>query len=373
MNILIITDLPEVGGSSTICLTLMRKFALWGYKVTVLARWHRGYKVSEGVLAECKNLGIEVLWTNNPDGCYGPGSVGTLWHLVQNVRPDVLLANGTGWLASFMALLIPSAQVVYYYINHDERAAPFRRLRWFSLFADRFAVITPISVAPLKSSIYIKRPVCWLPQFSEPVNCELAIPLDIPAAKGGVNVGFVGLLSEPKGVLHLLKLWPSLGLPGKLLFVGNGPCIEEVKQAEKDSAGKSTGIYYEGAFDPRDRDIYLKNFFGKIDFLVMPSIADGEGAPTVILEALAFGVPVLATDKGGTACFNIPWLAAPAACIVEAVPLQDLGPAIMRYSRAVPFAFSHRKKVQSYFKTWYSDGIVGSKWDLFIGNKFKIV
>lgn len=47
----------------------------------------------------------------------------------------------------------------------------------------------------------------------------------------------------------------------------------------------------------RDRDA-LRGFFDRADFLVVPSYA--EGMPTVILEGLAAGLPVIATDVGAS-------------------------------------------------------------------------
>lgn len=65
-------------------------------------------------------------------------------------------------------------------------------------------------------------------------------------------------------------------------------------------------VQFDGAFDSASRERYLSNFFESIDYLVVPSQDDREGIPTVILESLRAGVPVLATRTGGMRAFDFP-------------------------------------------------------------------
>jgi glycosyltransferase involved in cell wall biosynthesis len=60
--------------------------------------------------------------------------------------------------------------------------------------------------------------------------------------------------------------------------------------------GAAAGIRAHGEVRDRAR---IRKFFGAADFVVVPSYA--EGMPTVILEAFAQAVPVIATDVGASA------------------------------------------------------------------------
>lgn len=97
---------------------------------------------------------------------------------------------------------------------------------------------------------------------------------------------FVGRLSEEKGIKFLLESWKNLDC--KLAIVGAGPCCEFVK------SHLTKNIVYLGE-QPHNKTIQLMK---KAKFVVFPSIWY-EGLPIVILEALALGKPVIASNLGG--------------------------------------------------------------------------
>ncbi len=97
---------------------------------------------------------------------------------------------------------------------------------------------------------------------------------------------FVGRLSEEKGIKFLLDSWKKLNC--KLTIVGDGPCSEIVK------SHLTENIIYLGE-QPHNKTIQLMK---KAKFVVFPSVWY-EGLPIVILEALALGKPVIASNLGG--------------------------------------------------------------------------
>jgi glycosyltransferase involved in cell wall biosynthesis len=100
--------------------------------------------------------------------------------------------------------------------------------------------------------------------------------------RGGYAL-FVGRLCEEKGVHVLAEGWRRLsGIP--LTVVGEGPLAEKVWPS---------GVTLLGRQSREDLIALLKNAY----VLVVPSIWY-EGAPGVIMEAFAAGVPVVASDLG---------------------------------------------------------------------------
>lgn len=91
---------------------------------------------------------------------------------------------------------------------------------------------------------------------------------------------FVGRLSEEKGILELLRQWPS-GRP--LVVVGAGPREAQARKLAP------PGVTFAGQ-QPHDEIVAL---MASARGLVFPSLWP-EGLPTVYLEALASGLPVLA-------------------------------------------------------------------------------
>jgi glycosyltransferase involved in cell wall biosynthesis len=74
----------------------------------------------------------------------------------------------------------------------------------------------------------------------------------------------------------------------KTVFVGDGPLREEVEKYAKDN-GLSDLIFFEGT----QKDV--QNYYKAAKIFIHSSPA--EGLPTVLLEAMSFGVPIVATDS----------------------------------------------------------------------------
>lgn len=113
-----------------------------------------------------------------------------------------------------------------------------------------------------------------------------------PRAK---RIGYVGRLSEEKGVVNLIKAIPLvLGQQKELEFiiVGDGPqykeIVEMVEEGNLSSVVKFTGWVSHAE---------LPKHMNEMQLLIIPSLT--EGLPTIALEAMACGTPVIATSVGG--------------------------------------------------------------------------
>lgn len=122
-------------------------------------------------------------------------------------------------------------------------------------------------------------------------------PLDQPAPDHAVAVatpggkatfGYLGQLSEPKGIPTLLEAFASIAGDGhRLLVGGQGPMGDALGRA-----GPSVELL--GWLDDREKD----RFFSRIHCLIVPSNYPETG-PLVVLEARARGVPVIGSRLGG--------------------------------------------------------------------------
>ncbi|MGH7360697.1 MAG: glycosyltransferase family 4 protein, partial [Candidatus Methylomirabilales bacterium] len=114
--------------------------------------------------------------------------------------------------------------------------------------------------------------------------------LGLPA---GPLLGFAGRLDPQKGLHTLLAaVQPLLTGDGetRLLLMGEGPQRSELEQAAR-RAGLSARILFRGLV--RDVAPYLR----ACDIFVFPSV--GEGMPNALLEAMASGLPCVASAIGG--------------------------------------------------------------------------
>jgi glycosyltransferase involved in cell wall biosynthesis len=110
----------------------------------------------------------------------------------------------------------------------------------------------------------------------------------------GPLFGMVAGLRDQKGLPTLLDALDLLAAGGELprfAIVGNGPFYSEVERRIS-AAGPAESVLlipFEGRAEP-----YLK----ALDVFVLPSY--WEGLPIAILEAMAMGLPVIASSVGGT-------------------------------------------------------------------------
>ena len=113
------------------------------------------------------------------------------------------------------------------------------------------------------------------------------------APPGAVVVGTVGRLDPVKDQAGLLEAFARVqpGHPGaRLVVVGEGPCRAEL-MALTATLGIGPRVRFLG--ERTDVPLLLKG----MDLFVLPSIA--EGISNTILEAMATGLPVIATRAGG--------------------------------------------------------------------------
>ena len=107
---------------------------------------------------------------------------------------------------------------------------------------------------------------------------------------------YVGRLAEKKGVSYLLEAMKQVN--AMLVIVGDGPMRKKLK---KQASEIKNSVRFLGTKTHRE----LKTIYASADLLVCPSVTakdgDQEGLPLVLMEAMASGLPVVASDSGGIA------------------------------------------------------------------------
>jgi glycosyltransferase involved in cell wall biosynthesis len=124
------------------------------------------------------------------------------------------------------------------------------------------------------------------------IDCERFAGPRPRSFEGSPLIGAVGRFSEEKGHRYLLEAMASLRrrLPGaRLVLVGYGAL-------EGDLRSRAAGLAVDGVVTfAGERD--SAELLGSFDVFAQPSLYESQGL--AILEAMAAGVPVVATDVGG--------------------------------------------------------------------------
>ena len=139
----------------------------------------------------------------------------------------------------------------------------------------------------------------------------------IGALEDQIIISYCGRLVEDKGVLELIKAIKQLKdkrlrlmIIGSSVYAG-GNKTEYVRKLEYEAKGILGGYCFTGYIPQKQLPEYVKSS----DIAVVPSICQ-EAAGNVIIEALASGVPIVASTQGG-----IPEYADLSAC--ELVPYNE--------------------------------------------------
>lgn len=154
-----------------------------------------------------------------------------------------------------------------------------RALGTWSKTVDRYVALTEFARRKFEAG--------GLPADRLRVKSNFLIDPPPPRQGDGEFVLFVGRLTEEKGIRTLMRAWSRLDLP--LHIVGSGPLEEEVRAW----AATRQNVLVTGQVPRSEVHVELS----RARFLVFPSLWY-EGFPIAILEAMAAGVPVLASRRG---------------------------------------------------------------------------
>jgi glycosyltransferase involved in cell wall biosynthesis len=118
--------------------------------------------------------------------------------------------------------------------------------------------------------------------------------IERPLNKRGDTVGYIGRLSQEKGVMNFIAAMPGMHESGqeiKFMIGGDGPLRPQIEKRLSESL-PNCKVELVG-WIPHDE---LPQYLNQLKLLVVPSYT--EALPIILLEAMACGTPVLATPVG---------------------------------------------------------------------------
>jgi len=227
------------------------------------------------------------------------------WKLRSGFQPDVIHARFT-LPAGFVAALIGTLCRCPVVVTEDGRFSDYlyprpRRLvlKWTTSRLSRLIVVSAWTESEvLASGISIPTEV-----VGNPVDCTVFYPALMQSDATCLKVVFVGRMAKGKGVDILLRamkaVTPRLKRPLTLSLVGDGPDLGLLQQLSRD-IGVTAICRFLGT---RSREKVAQTL-RESHFLVLPSLEETFGI--VLVEAMACGLPVIATRCGGPESFVTP-------------------------------------------------------------------
>ena len=239
-------------------------------------------------------------------GMADPRVMPRLLALFRAERPDIIQTHNTKshFLMRLTAASRRTPWIAFHhgFTNRDRKDRFYNRLsRWAMKGADRVVAVCDAFATDLRACgvapqrIFIRHN--FVLPFTAPAAAEveaLRTQLAIPA--GTRVIVAVGRLSREKGHADLLEALARLQSAGplsdfRLVIVGEGP--ERTNLERRREALRLGGIVLLAGHQPN-----VRPFYGLADMVVLPS--HSEGSPNVLLEAMSAGLPIVATNAGGT-------------------------------------------------------------------------
>ena len=253
---------------------------------------------------------VPVVTLHRPPG-HSFGMYWTLWKVLLRLRPKVIHTRNLSTLeAQIVAWFVPGAVRVHGEHGRDvfdlhganrkynllRRAVRPLVQRYVAVSRDLERwLVSAIGVAPGRiRQIYNGVDQSRFHPLSERAQDRLPAGFAAPEA---FVVGTVGRLAEVKDQATLVRAFSRMlrgnadeGKRARLIIVGEGPMRGQLEALIRDE-GLEDVVWMAG-----DRDD-VAELLGCLGLFVLPSL--GEGISNTILEAMACGLPVIATDVGG--------------------------------------------------------------------------
>lgn len=299
VKVLLITHDLNIGGLQRVAVDIALNLDRARYEVAVCA-------LREGGPFE-KDLEEAGIPVHKVPGTPGRVDYCSFWKIravIARVKPDVVHTHNTQpFIEGTLAAMLAGRPVVVH-TDHGRQFPDKRRYMWLEWLASK-AASAIVSVSDDNKASLVRyehiaeEAIQVIPNGIDDKKYRAGIDHDLKRAGLGVErdawpvVGWCGRLSPEKGLPVLIRAVPELvrRYPRlRLLLMGDGP-VRHALETLAESEGVASHVRFLGARSDVPEVLQV------LDLFVLPSLR--EGLPLVLLEAMAAGVPIVATDVGG--------------------------------------------------------------------------
>jgi glycosyltransferase involved in cell wall biosynthesis len=286
--------------------------------------------------------------------------------IIDDFNPDIYLAIGTGWNLFIPPLLTRAKPIRIFYEVMSGVPSGWKDSRWcVKLWFDEVIGQSEIVSQTFFKEFGWRKPIHALPALPEPLEITARLPditqRSIP--KGLVKAALFSRLVPHKQAFWLVQQWQTLrNYLSELHIHGSGPEEELIQSyiAEKGIGEhvKCFGRYPEGK-------AYV-DLLSNYDLTLLPTIGE-EGAPLVLLESMACGVPFLAYGVGGIPDYS---RNNPDVCVVEPDATMFFE-GISQITAMLEKGQINQKRLQKFYLEQYSYGALTQTWLTYIKTTYQ--
>lgn len=302
---------PLLGGAQMHTLRLSRYLRAHGVDVEVITRHHPGLPLHEVI------EGVPVYRTPILHPSKAVASLSFQFHALRHIaaarnRAQIVhchemlspMSIGLASRALFGTRLVINPHRGGYLgdvwkLQQRRKLTGSLRMAWARQQGDAFISVSKEITAEMTGAGIAEEKIHFIPYALDTQHFRPAAPEERAALRakfgldGALTACFTGRLVEEKGLDVLIQAWQELARrqpQARLLIIGDGSQRQKL-EAQAAAAGLSHLVRFTGPV--ADTAPYLQ----ACDLYVQPSFT--EGLPISMLEAMACGLPVLATRVGG--------------------------------------------------------------------------
>lgn len=277
--------------------------------------------------------------------------------VIDDFNPDIYLAVGTGWNLYIPPLLSRARPVRIFHEVMSGIPSSWSDCRWcVKLWFDYVIGQSATVSRSFVEGFGWQKEISSLAAFPEPLEVTAKLPevTQRSVPKGTIKAALFSRLAPYKQAFWLVQQWNILkNYFSELHIHGSGPEEALIRKyiAENDIEEwvKCFGRYPEG-------QAYV-DLLSSYDLTLLPTVGE-EGAPLVLLESMACGVPFLAYGVGGISDYGIN---NPDVVVVEPSANSFLD-GLDKIANALDSSLIDQKRIQKFYLNNYSHRTLGKKW-----------
>lgn len=279
----------SVGGMEQFVLRIAAEQHRQGHQTAVIGQ------LGGPLLEQAADLGLDI-FTLDEQGSGKAARIRTAIRHLRWLRPDVVNAHNPSSLSyALLSRLICGSRVVL--VRHGQANKPVDALKW--RFIDAGVGVSEAAAAVMradnpasaqrKMSVILNGVTATPPTRNRnQVRAELGIAAD---AVVGIIVARVDDMKGHNTLIAAMAVLRDAGTPVTLLIAGDGAERKNLEKQARELRLTEAQVRFLGF----RKDV--PDLLGASDFFTLPSLS--EGLPLSVLEAMASGLPVVATPVGG--------------------------------------------------------------------------
>jgi glycosyltransferase involved in cell wall biosynthesis len=293
---------PYIGGQESYIYNLSKKLIEMGHDVHVLTSNYpktNYFEQIDGITIERKDIKMRPLRNPVSMGFFDVGKIADQFDVVHMHNSYAFSSMVTAYYKNKMdfPLILTSHGKLGFGVNYKDLFVKFYSNRVASKILEKVDRIVMLSKSQgdyvAFNNPHISDKIKIIPNA---LDLKLFKELDINSnenEKDCFTFLYIGQLIKRKGLKWLIKAFKIVKKENsqiKLILVGEGDQRKYFEQMV-DDMGLKGSVEFKGGINDK---LEIASIYKNSDVFVLPSLS--EGLPTVILEAMYYGLPVIATD-----------------------------------------------------------------------------